>query len=161
VLVAIILAAVVILGGIVVVAMGLGGELARDSIAEPSYPDFESAADVARYRPPAALLGYHAGVTEQALLLIGRTIADRDAEIAWLRSRLRELMPEGERQDGALASLPGPDAAAVADQMSRPEVMLSAEPASGRESLQTMEHAVQPGHAVQPSRSARRQGDET
>ena len=101
----IVIAVLVILGGIVVVATGRGGELARDTEPEPSPTDFESAADVARYRPPAALLGYHAGATEYALLLIARAIADKDEEITWLRSRLRELQPEGERQDGSLLGL--------------------------------------------------------
>jgi hypothetical protein len=100
--VAIVLVAVVLIGGIVVVAMGKGGELSRDSSEEPSAADFESWADVASYRPPAALLGYHAGVTERALQLISRSIAERDAEIAWLRGRLRELQPEGERERGHL-----------------------------------------------------------
>ncbi len=104
----IILAALAILGGIVVAAMGRGGELARQTGDEPSVVDFETGADVARYRPPPALLGYHAGATEYALLLAGRALADRDAEIAWLRSRLRELQPEGERQDGELRDLPIP-----------------------------------------------------
>jgi hypothetical protein len=93
--VAIVIVAVVLLGGIVVVAMGRGGELARDASDEPVAADFESWADVASYRPPAALLGYHAAATERALQLISRLIADRDAEIAWLRSRLHDdLQPE-------------------------------------------------------------------
>lgn len=103
--VVIVLVAVVILGGIVVVALGRGGELARDAGKEASIADFESGADVARYRPPPALLGYHARTTEHALLIIGRAVADRDAEIAWLRSRLRELQPEGEREVGTLRDL--------------------------------------------------------
>jgi hypothetical protein len=102
----IVVVALVILGGIVVVAMGRGGELARESEDQPVTADFESGADVARYRPPPALLGYHAGATEYALLLVGRALADRDAEIAWLRGRLRELQPEGERHDGALIGPP-------------------------------------------------------
>jgi hypothetical protein len=105
--VVIILAALAILGGIVVAAMGRGGELAPSSEGEPPVADFETGADVARYRPPPALLGYHAGATEYALLLAGRALADRDAEIAWLRSRLSELQPEGERQEGELRDLPG------------------------------------------------------
>jgi hypothetical protein len=112
--VVIILAALAILGGIVVVAMGRGGELARQAVDEPSVADFETGADVAQYRPPPALLGYHAGATEYALLLAGRALADRDAEIAWLRSRLSELQPEGERQDGELRDLPNPDSVAAA-----------------------------------------------
>jgi hypothetical protein len=121
VLVAIILVAVVILGGIVVVAMGYGGELARNPGAEPGSPDFGSAADVARYRPPAALLGYDAGATEHALQLISRTIADRDAEIDWLRGRLRELMPEGTRRDGTLAGLSGTTTETSAAQAALPQ----------------------------------------
>jgi hypothetical protein len=120
--VAIVLVAVVLLGGIVAVAMGRGGELSRDTSDEPSPTQFESWADVAGYRPPAALLGYHAGVTERALQLISRTIAERDAEIAWLRGRLRELQPEGERDRGQLLGAdqaddrpdsPGPESAPV------------------------------------------------
>jgi hypothetical protein len=100
--VVIILAALAILGGIVVAAMGRGGELAREPDDQPSLADFETGADVARYRPPPALLGYHAGATEYALLLAGRALADRDAEITWLRSRLSEFQPEGERSQGEL-----------------------------------------------------------
>ncbi len=97
--------AVVILVGIVVVAMGRGGELSRTASTEPAEIDFESWTDVASYRPPPALLGYQAGATEQAFAVIGRVLADRDAEIAWLRGRLRELQPEGERRDGTLTGV--------------------------------------------------------
>jgi hypothetical protein len=106
--VAIILVAVVILAGIVVVAMGYGGELARPAADEPEATDFTSWSDVASYRPPAALLGYHAGATEHAFQRISRSLAERDAEIAWLRLKLRELQPEGERQGGRLAGLSVP-----------------------------------------------------
>jgi hypothetical protein len=91
--VAIILAAAVILGGVVVVAMGRGGELARERPDAPASADFRTWSDVAHYRPPAALLGYHARSTEHALSLIARTIAERDAEIDWLRQRLAEARP--------------------------------------------------------------------
>jgi hypothetical protein len=117
--IAIVLFAVVLLGAIVVVAMGRGGELSRDASDEPSAADFESWADVAGYRPPAALLGYHAGATERALQLISRSIAERDAEIAWLHGRLRELQPEGERdrwqppESAGPASSTGPASAAT------------------------------------------------
>jgi hypothetical protein len=88
--VVIILIAALILGGVVAVAMGRGGELAKNRGDAPRQADFRTWSDVARYRPPAALLGYHAATTEQALSLIARTLAERDAEIAWLRSRLAE-----------------------------------------------------------------------
>ena len=92
-LVAIILATAVILGGVVVVAMGRGGELARERPDAPASGEFRNWSDVAQYRPPAALLGYHARTTEHALSLIARTIAERDAEIEWLRQRLAEARP--------------------------------------------------------------------
>jgi len=84
----IVIAAIVILAGVVVVAMGRGGELARDRPAEPAATDFRTWYDVAAYRPPAALLGYDPGATEHALTEIARVIADRDAQIDLLRRRL-------------------------------------------------------------------------
>jgi hypothetical protein len=84
----IVLAAAAILAGVVVVAMGRGGELARDLPAESAATDFRSWSDVASYRPPGALLGYHAGATEYALAQVARAIAERDAEIDLLRRRL-------------------------------------------------------------------------
>ncbi|MGH3302254.1 MAG: hypothetical protein ACRDOK_11330 [Streptosporangiaceae bacterium] len=84
----IVLAAAVILAGVVVVAMGRGGELARERPAEPAVTNLRTWSDVASYRPPAALLGYHAGATEYALAEVARAIAERDAEIDLLRRRL-------------------------------------------------------------------------
>jgi len=105
----IILAAAVILGGIVVVAMGRGGELARDRSDLPVRNDFRTWSDVSEYRPPAALLGYHAGATEHALSLIARTIAERDAEIDWLRKRLAEFQPATAAEADGVASTTGAD----------------------------------------------------
>jgi hypothetical protein len=84
----IVIAAIAILAGVVVVAMGRGGELARDRPAEPAAGGFRTWYDVAAYRPPAALLGYDAAATERALSEIARAIADRDAEIDQLRRKL-------------------------------------------------------------------------
>jgi hypothetical protein len=110
VLVAIILVAVVILGGIAVVAMGFGGELALSSHDELSYPYFQTAKDVAAYRPPAALLGYDARATEHALRLAGEAIADRDAEIAALVARLDDLAADaGEVHDDDVVAQPAAD----------------------------------------------------
>jgi hypothetical protein len=80
--------------------MGKGGELSRERPELPARADFRSWSDVADYRPPGALLGYHVASTEQALALIARTVAERDAEIDWLRRRLAEVQapvpaPEG------------------------------------------------------------------
>jgi hypothetical protein len=107
--IAIVLVGIALLGAIVVVAMGRGGELSRDGADQPAATDFESWADVAHYRPPAALLGYHAGATDRALQLISRVMAEREAEIAWLRDRLREQQPEGEREHGSLSRPAGSD----------------------------------------------------
>ena len=111
--VVIVIVAVVILGGVVVVAMGRGGELSRERSELPARSDFRTWSDVATYRPPPALLGYHAGATEHALSLIARAIAERDAEIDWLRNRLAEVIqPETEPADqgsGELANASGDD----------------------------------------------------
>jgi hypothetical protein len=88
------IAAVVIIGGIIVVAAGHGGELARDHADPQPEPDWTAGAGVASYRPPAALLGYQPEATEHAFAQLGRAIAERDEEIAWLRGRLAELQPE-------------------------------------------------------------------
>jgi hypothetical protein len=113
VIVAIVIAAAVIVAGIIVVAMGKGGELSRERAELPSRADFRSWSDVADYRPPAALMGYHAAATERALALIARTIAERDAEIDWLRRRLAELQPESlaTAQAGPSAGAAGEDSA--------------------------------------------------
>jgi hypothetical protein len=103
VIVAIVIAAAVILGGIIVVAMGKGGEMSVERPELPDRGDFQSASGVANYRPPGALVGYSAVATEHALALIARTIAERDAEIDWLRRRLAELQPE------SVADVPGDD----------------------------------------------------
>src|ERR1700752_802590 len=77
--------------------MGRGGELSRERPELPARSDFRTWSDVARYRPPPALLGYHAGATEPALSLIARTIAERD----WLRNRRGELTgPEPRPAEG-------------------------------------------------------------
>jgi hypothetical protein len=88
----IVLAAAVILGGVVVVAMGRGGELSRERPELPDRSDFRTWSDIASYRPPPALLGYDVAATQLALSLIARAIAERDAEIDWLRNRLAEMI---------------------------------------------------------------------
>jgi hypothetical protein len=114
--VVIVLAAAVILGGVVVVAMGRGGELSRERPELPARSDFRTWSDVAGYRPPPALLGYHAGATEYALSLIARTIAERDAEIDWLRNRLAEVIrPEPEPADHGSRELASAGAGAGRD----------------------------------------------
>jgi hypothetical protein len=84
------LAAAVILAGVVSVAMGHGGEMAEFSM-DSFPPDLVNAADVAMLRPPSALWGYNAQVTDEALNRIAQVITERDVEIAVLRQQLAEL----------------------------------------------------------------------
>jgi hypothetical protein len=91
--VVIVIAALVILAATAAVALGRGGELDRDRAAEPTLADFQTWSDVASYRPPGALLGYHAGATEHALAQLAMVIAERDAEIDVLRRRLAAAEP--------------------------------------------------------------------
>jgi hypothetical protein len=107
--VVLVLAAAVILAGVVVVAMGKGGELA---LPRPDSATFGRAlltpADMATFRPPAAFLGYSAQVTDEALRRIARVVAERDSELAMLRHELavlraREFQPGGPAHQAAYA----------------------------------------------------------
>jgi len=102
VLVVLLIVAVAILCGIVVVAMGRGGELARPAPdVRPLDGEIVTAADVALLRPPAALWGYDMRATDEALNMVARTVTERDVEIAILRRQIAELE--------AAASEPHPD----------------------------------------------------
>jgi hypothetical protein len=84
------LAAAVILVGVVSAAMGHGGEMAEFA-TDYLPPDLVSAADVVLLRPPSALWGYNVQVTDEALNRIAQAITERDVEIAVLRQQLAEL----------------------------------------------------------------------
>ena len=84
--------AVAILCGVVVVAMGRGGELARQAAdVRPLDGEIMTAADVALLRPPAALWGYDMRSTDEALNMVARTVTERDVEIAILRRQIADL----------------------------------------------------------------------
>ena len=89
--VVLLLAAFAILAGVVVVAIGRGGELTvfRSDIP-PLRLEFATAADLARFRPPLAFFGYSAQATDDALRRIAHGVADREAELASLRRQLAE-----------------------------------------------------------------------
>ena len=90
--VVLLLAALVILAGVVVVAIGRGGELTIFRPDAPVHPQgFATAADVAAFRPPPAFLGYSAPATDEALQRIARVVAERDAEVAGLRDQVARL----------------------------------------------------------------------
>jgi hypothetical protein len=141
------IAAAAILGGVVVAAMGRGGEMERAHLDRPASDDFSTWADVADYRPPAALLGYHAAATERALMLIARKMAERDAEIDWLRGRLAEFQPEvyGQRLLADPAQTPEP---AAMEQESCPAP--ACEPGSGHTPAEQSGKTIQAGAAYQP-----------
>ena len=93
-------AAVVVLVGVIFVAMGRGGELARaPADTRPLDLHIVTAADVALLRPPAALWGYDMRATDEALNMVARTVTERDVEIATLRRQLADLQsaPRGPR----------------------------------------------------------------
>lgn len=90
--VVLLLAALAILAGVVVVAVGRGGELTVfRADASPYGHEFATAADMAAFRPPPAFFGYNAQATDEALRRIARAVADRDTELALLRDQLAAL----------------------------------------------------------------------
>ena len=105
-------AAAAILCGVVVVAMGRGGELvlfAPDR--RPLDPEIMTAADVALLRPPAALWGYDRQATHVVLDMVARTVTERDVEIAALRQQLADLQsaaPEPQNWGPAGTGTAGP-----------------------------------------------------
>ena len=95
------LAAVAILGCVVLAALGMAGEMAMfPSDSAPLRMNEVTAADVALLRPPLALWGYSVPATEEALGVIARAVTARDAEIATLRQELDDMRAQwhsGER----------------------------------------------------------------
>jgi hypothetical protein len=88
-------AALVILAGVVVVASGRGGEMAFEY---PDYPPLDlgpvTAADVALLRPPSAAWGYNMRVTDEALTLIAKAMSERDVRISSLQRQVDDLRAE-------------------------------------------------------------------
>ena len=95
--VVLLIAAAAILGGVIIVAIGRGGELARfPADVSPFDTEIVTAADVVLLRPPSALFGYNRQIADDALSAIARTITERDVEIATLRRQLADLQaPSG------------------------------------------------------------------
>jgi hypothetical protein len=92
-------AAVVIVVGSIIVAIGRGGELARaPADTRPLDTHIVTAADVALLRPPTALWGYDMRATDEALNMVARTVTERDVEIATLRRQLADMQWAGTRQ---------------------------------------------------------------
>lgn len=80
------------LGGVVLVALGRGGEMAAfPADHAPLGLDEVTAADVALLQPPRSLWGYNMQATEEALQVIAQAVTERDVEIERLRSELAQL----------------------------------------------------------------------
>jgi hypothetical protein len=117
---ALLLAAGAIIAGVVVVAMGRGGEL---RLVRRDLPDarfrLRTPEDVAMLQLPLGLLGYQEHATSDALRAVARLLDDRDMEIARLRDEVRRL-----RSAGA-AAVPGPPDAVAGEAMSARNAGLS------------------------------------
>jgi hypothetical protein len=101
-------AAAAILCGVVIVAMGRGGEMARSAAdSRPVNAEILTAADVALLRPPVALWGYDIRATDEALNMVARTVTERDVEIATLRRQIADLESAAGKPQ---ARPPGPEA---------------------------------------------------
>jgi hypothetical protein len=91
-------AAAAILVGVVVAAMGRGGELALFAPDRgPLESEIMTAADVALQRLPGALWGYDRQATHAVLNMIAQTVTERDVEIATLRRQLADLQSAGQQ----------------------------------------------------------------
>jgi hypothetical protein len=115
------LAAGAILGGVIVVAMGRGGEMVmflRDFPAALNHP--RTPGEVATQRLPLGPIGYQVQATEEALIAAANLLAERDHEIAALRSEIwrlggrdhaagpdRPLDSDGQDEDAADAATQG------------------------------------------------------
>src|SRR5579863_1984865 len=86
------LAAAAVLGGVVVVAMGRGGELALfDRDAPVRVFRLASPGEVATLKLPFGLIGYQTRAAGEALVAAANLLAKRDAEIAALRREIWRL----------------------------------------------------------------------
>jgi hypothetical protein len=108
-------AALAILGGVVVVAMGRGGEMAsfRRDLPLPLLR-FRSPAEVAAVRLPLAPFGYQVQAAGDALAAAATLVAERDAEIALLRRELLGSLASagsGAAEEPAAGEVPGEDPA--------------------------------------------------
>jgi hypothetical protein len=91
------LGACAIICAVVVVAMGRGGEIATFVRDRPvAFFPIRTPADVAGLRLPIGLLGYQVHATADALTALANLLAERDYEIATLRS---ELWRQGAARD--------------------------------------------------------------
>lgn len=96
VLFVLVLAAIAILAGVVVVAMGWGGELKEFA---PDVPPLNlpeagqlGAADFMALQLPVSLVGYHTHNVDETLNRVMNALSERDTRIAVLEQRVAELL---------------------------------------------------------------------
>jgi hypothetical protein len=124
-------AALAILVGVVVVAIGRGGELTMFRADVPPHPvALGTAAQVAAFRPPPAFLGYNAQATDDALHRVALAVAQRDAELARLRGELAAARSDSPVVSGQ-SGPPGRAAPGDADREDGREVLPGDRPAAG------------------------------
>ncbi|GAA3129473.1 hypothetical protein GCM10010466_20250 [Planomonospora alba] len=95
-LVVLVLAALAILAGVVVVAMGRGGELTEFAPDVPplALPDAGklTAVDFMALQLPVSLVGYHTQSVDETLQRVAHALSERDTRIAVLEQRVSELL---------------------------------------------------------------------
>ncbi len=117
VVVVLVLAGVAVLGAVVVLAIGRGGELAE---THPDYPPLQVddegrpvlGPEGSRPRFPATIWGYQMQVTDEAVHRLTVALYERDARVADLERQLHDLRKRvGDREPaiGALHGLEEPD----------------------------------------------------
>ncbi|WP_242901069.1 hypothetical protein [Actinomadura terrae] len=95
VVVVFVLVGVAVLGAVVVLAMGRGGELAETHADHPPLPLPEgrhlTASELAHLRLPRAAWGYQVTVTDEALRRLSGALNERDLRLAVLERQLDDL----------------------------------------------------------------------
>ncbi len=147
----VVLAALAVLGAIVVVAVGGGGELSAE---HPDHPPLSlpyrrpaGGTDAALLRLPLGVWGYHKQITDEALHRFAQELTERDTRIAVLEQELAEARERlGETaHPGGRRALAAP--ATRTDGFSAQPALGSADPLATRTDTPGTESG---GHAVRP-----------
>ncbi|AWS46698.1 hypothetical protein [Streptosporangium sp. 'caverna'] len=113
-LVVLVLAAVTVIAGVTVVAMGRGGELSEFA---PDVPPLDlpaagqlSAVDFMALQLPVSIVGYHTQSVDETLNRVANALSERDTRIAVLEQRVSELLSSRlqARQEVHASPLNGP-----------------------------------------------------
>ncbi|MFG2005853.1 hypothetical protein ACGFNU_42560 [Spirillospora sp. NPDC048911] len=92
VVVVLVLAGLAVLGAVVVLAMGKGGELAATHPDHPPLPGHQlTGTDAALLRLPRGIWGYQVGATDEAMRRLAYSLAERETRMAALEQQLADL----------------------------------------------------------------------